>query len=73
MENFEYVEQDLDSFIIKDKTYYSRRRKKIFLILITSLLVISVIIVVVLILSRPKEIYRINCQYLTTKENENVV
>jgi len=72
MENFDYANQDLDNFIIKDKNYYAKRRKKCLLIWIPILLVIILAIVLYLVL-RPKPDNKIICQYETLTDDENVI
>ena len=72
MENFDFENQDLDNFIIKDKKYYSRRRKKCLLIWIPILLVIITATVLYFIL-KPKVDNKIICQYVTKIDNENIV
>ena len=72
MENFDFENQDLDNFIIKDKKYYAKRRKKSLLICISILLVIITGIVLYLFL-KPKIDNKIICQYETREDNENVI
>ena len=72
MENFDYANQDLDNFIIKDKNYYAKIRKKCLLICIPILLVIATALVLYFIL-KPKEDNKIICRYETKEDNENVI
>ena len=72
MENFDFENQDLDNFIIKDKKYYAKRRKKCLLMWIPILLVITTGIVLYFVL-KPKPDNKIICQYETREDNENII
>ena len=71
-ETFDFGNEDLENFIVKDKEYYARRRKKCLLIWIPILLIIITAIVLYFIL-KPKVDNKIICQYVTKIDNENIV
>ena len=72
MESIEFVSEDLENLIIKDKKYYAKRRKKYLLILIPILLAIITAIVLFFVL-KPKADNKIICQYETKTDDENVI
>ena len=71
-ETFDFGNEDLENFIVKDKEYYARRRKKCLLIWIPILLVIATAVVLYFFL-KPKEDNKIICQYETKIDNENII
>ena len=53
MEDFEFADQDMENFIIKDKKYFAKKRNKYLLIFIPSILLVIIIGIVLYFILKP--------------------
>ena len=75
----DFIEQDLDKLIIKDKKYYYKKKKKLLLIIFVILIIIAIIVTLSIIIKQIVEDNakykggQIICVYETLNDNENIL
>jgi len=72
MEDFDFADQDMENFIIKDKKYFAKKRNKYLLIFIPSILLVIIIGIVLYFILKPIPDNNIICLYETQTNNENI-
>ena len=73
MEDFDFTNQDMENFIIKDKKYFAKRRNKYLLIFIPLILLVIITGIVLYFVLKPIPDNKIICLYETETNNENIM